>query len=224
MPDTILSLGLAVAFVLPGFIVIELAEGQRSTRTAHSDLKLVLRGLVYALVLQSAVALTGWTGALVSDLGEDGWQQHLGALATFGVVIGVIIPICLGLALSWWLRRIESSDRPIRPWQYALGARDQPDAWDFLFSRQAGTYLLLAVSDGDGVRHFLAKYGPRSWASQAPTRPADLFVEEAWPADAEGTVSEEHLARGPARGIWVSAEKLTRLEVLRVKSGEGENA
>jgi hypothetical protein len=46
VPDTLLGLALAVAFVLPGFVIADLAETRRATRTARSDLELVLRGLV----------------------------------------------------------------------------------------------------------------------------------------------------------------------------------
>lgn len=224
MPDTILSLGLAIAFVLPGFIIIELAEARRSTKTARSDLELVFRGLVYALVLQSLVALTGWTGEVVNDVNRDGWEHHLRSLAVFGVVVGVAIPIGIGLVLSWWIRRLEARVEPLRPWQYALGARNQADAWDYLFSRQTGSYLLLTVSEGGEARYFLAKYGRRSWASQAPTRPPDLYVEKAWPADASGTVDEEALAREPQRGMWMSAEKVDRIEVLETSAEEDDRA
>jgi hypothetical protein len=51
MPDTLLSLVLTIAFVLPGFVVADLAESRRATRAARSDLELVLRGLAYALIL-----------------------------------------------------------------------------------------------------------------------------------------------------------------------------
>lgn len=214
MPDAILSLGLLVVFVLPGFVIADLAESRRATRAARSDLELVLRGLVYALIVQGAIALTGWTGIVVEDLrAEDGWQQHLGELAAFVLLVGVAIPTCIGLALSWWLRHAEQRGR-LRIWHYALGGRDHREAWDFVFSRRGGAYLLLTVSEDGKARHMLAKYGKKSWASQAPTRPQELYVEEVWPADSDGVVDRDRLDRIPLRGMWVSAEKIDRLEVL----------
>ena len=213
MPDTLLGLGLAVAFVLPGFVMADLAESRRATRAARSDLEMVLRGLLYALVLQAAVALTGWTGDLARDVESGGWQNHLEALALFGVVVAAVLPTIAGLALSWWLRRAEQVGQ-LRIWHYALGGRDYREAWDYVFGSRGGAYLLLTVSENDAPRHFLAKYGKRSWASQAPTRPQELYVEEVWPADVEGVVKASDLERHPPRGMWISAEKIDRLEIL----------
>lgn len=213
MPDTLLSLGLAVAFVLPGFVMADLAESRRATRAARSDLELVLRALLYAIVLQVLVALTGWTDALVSGVERTGWQNHVGELAAFTFVVGVAVPTAAGLVLSWWLRRAEQTGE-LRAWHYALGARDHREAWDFLFGRRGGAYLLLTMAEGDATRHFLAKYGKRSWASQAPTRPQELYVEEVWPASSSGVVSRADLERQPPRGMWISAEKIERMEVL----------
>lgn len=214
MPDTLLSLGIAVAFVLPGFLIADLAEVGRSTRAARSDLELVLRGLVYALILQGAVALTGWTDVIVGDLsGESGWQHHLVELAVFAIAVGIVIPTWIGLALNRVLRRAEQSGQ-LGLWYFALGGRDYRDAWDYVFAKKGGAYVLLTVSEAAGSRHLLAKYGAASWASRAPTRPQELYVEEVWPADENGVVDEETLARVPARGMWISAEKIERLEIL----------
>ena len=48
----------------------------------------------------------------------------------------------------------------------------------------------------------------------ADVSPEALYVKEVWPADENGVVDEETLARVPARGMWISAEKIERLEVL----------
>lgn len=214
MPETLLGLGIAVAFVLPGFVIADLAESRRATRAARSDLELVLRGLVYALILQAAVAATGWTGNLVNDLDDaDAWKDHLGEIATFALVVGVAVPTLTGLTLSWWLRRAEQVGQ-LRSWHYALGGRDYREAWDYVFGRWQGTYLILTVAADSGPRHFLAKYGGNSWASQAPTRPQEIYVEEVWPADANGMVDEEILTRVPKRGMWINIDKIERLEIL----------
>ena len=216
MPDTLLSLALTITFILPGFVVADLAESRRATRAARSDLELVLRGLVYALILQGLVALTGWTGEIVSDLNSgNGWEDHLGALAVFALVVTVLIPTGLGLILSAWLRAAEQRGQ-LRAWHYALGGRDHREAWDYVFGRREGSYLLLTVSEDGNAAHLLARYGRHSWASQAPTRPQEIYVEEVWPADSNGMVDEDVLERIPARGMWISTEKIDRLEILHL--------
>jgi hypothetical protein len=218
MPDTLLGFGLAIALVLPGFVIADLAETRRATRSARSDLELVLRGLVYALLLQGAVAATGWTAQLVNDLdGDDAWKNHLEAIAAFALVVGVLIPTVAGLTLSWWLRRAEQAGQ-LRPWHYALGGRDHREAWDYVFGRRQGTYLLFTFAGSDGPKHMLAKYGRGSWASQAPTRPQEIYVEEVWPADADGIVDEAALQRVPKRGMWISVESVERLEILHLSA------
>ncbi|HET9197715.1 MAG TPA: DUF6338 family protein [Solirubrobacterales bacterium] len=224
MPDTFLGLAIAIAFVLPGFITADLAESRRATRAARSDLELVLRGLVYALIIQAAVAATGWTETIIDDVtGSSGsqvakteaWTEHLPELVTFGLVVGILIPTILGLLLSEWLRRAEQCGQ-LKFWHYAAGGRDYRKAWDFVFGRQEGTFLLVTVAEDDGVKHFLGKYGPDSWATQAPTQPPELYLEEAWAADEEGFVDQETLDRKPSRGMWVAADKVDRLEILHL--------
>jgi hypothetical protein len=216
MPDTLQSIALAVALILPGFVIADLAETRRATRAARSDLELVLRGLVYALILQGVVALTGWTAQILDAVdAKDGWQPHLTEISVYALVVGILIPTVLGLVLSAWLREAEQEGR-LRAWHYALGGRDHREAWDFVFGRQEGAYLLLTVSEAGEARHLLAKYGPRSWSSQAPTHPQELYVEAVWPADSNGTVAAEIVDRDPPRGMWNSADKIERIEHLRL--------
>ena len=95
----------------------------------------MLRGLVYALILQGVVALTGWTDAVVGDLsGDNGWQHHLVELAVFAIAVGIVIPTCIGLALNRVLRRAEQSGQ-LGLWYFALGGRDYRDAWDYVFAK-----------------------------------------------------------------------------------------
>ena len=64
--STFAELLIAVGFVLPGFITADLAEIRRA-RPSRTDPELILRALTYALLIQGAVALTGWTGQLIED-------------------------------------------------------------------------------------------------------------------------------------------------------------
>ncbi len=170
------------------------------------------------MILQAVVAATGWTEDLISDVDEgDAWKDHLGEIAAFAVIVGVVIPTAVGLALSWWLREAEQRGQ-LRPWHYALGARDHRDAWDYVFGREKGTYLLFTVAEAGESRQLLAKYGTESWASQAPARPQEIYVEEVWPADANGKVDEATLSRDPPRGMWINADHIERLEVLHLST------
>ena len=96
MFDTVAGIIVGVSVVLPGFIIADLAEARRAQRLARSDWELVLRALIYALVLQSLVLLTGWTTWLIDTAGllkhaKPGatplWENHVDAIALYVVVV-----------------------------------------------------------------------------------------------------------------------------------------
>lgn len=58
---------------------------------------MVLRGLVYALVIQAVGVLVGWLPEVIRRLNASDWSDHLGALALYGLVMCVLVPTGLGL-------------------------------------------------------------------------------------------------------------------------------
>jgi hypothetical protein len=214
MPDTLIGLAIAVAFVLPGFITADLAESRRASKATRSDLELVLRGLVWALLIQGAVAATGWTHTIIEDVSEkDTWKDHVGELVTFSLVVGIALPTILGSLLSIWLRWSEQNGQ-LTFLHYALGARDYRKAWDYVFGRANGAYVLLTVEEDGEARHFLGQYGRGSYATQAPTQPEEIYLERVWPADAEGIVDADVLVREPQRGMLINSDKIERIEII----------
>ena len=59
MFDTLSQIAFAVALILPGFLVVQLSERRRPATPAGGDLELVLRGLIYALIIQALATLKG---------------------------------------------------------------------------------------------------------------------------------------------------------------------
>jgi hypothetical protein len=211
--DTAAQIGFAIALILPGFLVVQLSERRRASTPAGGDLELVLRGLVYALIIQSIGALTGWLPELVEDLNAD-TTEHLDAAAVYGLAACVIAPTALGLGLGRLLREAES-EGSLRWWHYALGGRDTRRAWDYTFSRCAdGAWVRVHLKDfSEGPAAVLGKYGRGSWASQAPAEP-DLYLQEAWPTDPDGRVPENLIAAGSPGGVWIDGQQIARIEVL----------
>ena len=216
MVDTLSGLAIAVGFLIPGFIVADLAESRRATRPARTDLELLLRALVYALVFQGAAAATGWTGKIADELTGKNWDAHLGPVSLYVAVVCIVLPTIAGLGLSSWLRRAEQQER-LRPWHYALGGRDQRKSWDFMFGRSdEGRLVLLTVDEGGVPVYFLGEFGDQSYATQAPTDPPELYLEKVWPSDRDGNVSQDALERDPQRGMWVSGTNIQRVEMLHI--------
>jgi Family of unknown function (DUF6338) len=152
--------------------------------------------------------------SIVRDVSpKDAWKHHLGELASFGLVVGILIPTLIGLGLSWWLRRAEQGDQ-LKAWHYALGGRDYRKAWDYVFGQRQGAYLLFTLAGNGQRQYFLGKYGAASWASQAPTHPHEIYIEEVWPADADGLVDQDALKRKPSRGMWIGSDRVERMEII----------
>ncbi|MHB8735915.1 MAG: DUF6338 family protein [Terriglobales bacterium] len=215
MFNTIAAIIVAISLVLPGFIIADLAEARRAQRSARSDWELVLRALIYALVLQSIVLLTGWTTHLIDTAGllrharpgmTPVWEHHVDAIALYVVVVILLVPTIIGLALGWILRRAEG--RGSLTWiHYALGGRDARDAWDYIFQRYGAGFILVHLKPGDEQRHpfIVGKFGRTSWAAQTPTTARDVYFEEVWPSSADGQITEEFAV---SRGVWLDSSQI----------------
>lgn len=182
MFETVAAIIVAISLVLPGFIIADLAEARRAQPQARSDWELVLRALIYALVLQSAVLLTGWTTRLIDTAGllrhaahgmRPTWESHIGAIALWVLVVILIVPTVLGLLLGWFLRRAERHG-DLTWFHYALGGRDARDAWDYIFLRYGSGFVLIhrkGASDPAG-RYLVGKFGRASGPRRLPPLPA----------------------------------------------------
>ncbi len=215
MFDTVAAIIFGISLVLPGFIIVDLAEARRAQRPDRSDWELVLRALIYALILQAAVLLTGWTTWLIDTAGllkhaKPGmrplWEHHVDAIALYAFVVILIIPTIIGLWLGWILRRAEA--RGSLTWvHYALGGRDARDAWDYIFLRYGAGFVLIHLKPGAEERSafLVGKFGLASWAAQTPATSRDIYFEEVWPADADGQISNEFAVR---RGVWLDSSSI----------------
>jgi len=95
MLTTAVAVLAAIALLLPGFIVVEVAIA-RGARSSRSDLELALRALAYALIVH--LAFGWWTASLVERVGPVAeWDEHVGALSLYTGVVLVVVPILLGL-------------------------------------------------------------------------------------------------------------------------------
>ncbi len=210
--STFTELLVAVAFVLPGFIMADLAETRRA-RPRRTDPELILRALTYALLIQGAIALTGWTGQLVSDTDSgQHWDQHVSAIVVFVLVVVVVIPTLLGLGLNALLRRAEQRGN-LSPLHYALGGRDARQAWDYIFERFGGGYVFLTLRPGVAERpsFYIAKFASYSWAPQQPSEARDVYFEEVWLADPSGQITGEFAEQ---RGLWLSLDRIDMMQFI----------
>jgi hypothetical protein len=211
MPDSIVGLIIAIAMVLPGFVIVELSVVGRA-QGPRSELELVLRALFYALILHLMAAY--WTACLVGQIGSpDEWRDHLDELIPYALVVLIAAPIGLGSLLGWYLRKAERcEDRP--SWLYhALGARDAGSAWDNIFQRltPSGAWIIVELKSDECIGGLI---GSASAIGQTPT-PHDLYVQEIWTTekDAKGVVNLREKIE-PVQGIWLSESEIRSVRVI----------
>ena len=218
MPNTVAGLLIAALGVLPGFVLVTLAERERARPSTRGTAELVLRALLYSLAVQSLPAALGWSGGLLADLDSARWQTHLDALALYFAIVGVLVPTALGLLLGAWLRHAES-EGALNWVHYALGADDARNAWDYAFRRSGSRYVFVQLREGVATRSpfLVAKFARWSWAAQGPDSPRDVYFEQVWPADATGRIVGEYMQ---PRGLWLSADRIDALFFIDVPIDE----
>jgi hypothetical protein len=211
MPDTLVSLVIAVAAVLPGFVTVELTQRQRAVQIGGDGQGIVLRALFYALLIH--LIWSWWTWQLAQDLAGPHWQRHLGETVGWALVVLVASPIAIGLPLNRVLRRAEGKGS-LSWWHYALGGRDARDAWDLVFQRATinGAWVLVHLKGDtpEAPRVVLGKYGQRSAAGQSPSE-HDLFLQEMWSVDELGHAVAK---LDPERGMWIAKDAIAELYFL----------
>jgi hypothetical protein len=209
----------AVALLLPGFTMAELAKSGRP-RAHESDLETALRALFYALAIH--LVFSWWTRLLVLRIHSvDDWPQHLNALLLYAVVVLVFVPVTAGLLLNRYLRRWDADQRPVGMLQRVLGGRDAGDAWDSVFPQLLkGAWLVVELHSDDASRPSFVggKFGKLSAAGQSPAE-HNLYVEEMWTVSQ--TFPRNLVERiDPQRGIWIPAADIRGVQILNPPTAE----
>jgi hypothetical protein len=212
--NTTVSILAAVALLLPGFIVVEIARSGRA-RAGESDLEIALRALFFALVIHTA--FSWWTRLLVQRIHDlDAWPAHVDALVLYSVVVLLLVPVALGVVLNRYLRKVEASQGRLKLHQRVLGGGDVRDAWDYVFQRLAGPggWLIVELrgSDSKTLRLVGGKCGDQSSVGQSPSE-HNLYLQELWTV---GTTFPHNLVEKiePQRGMWIACDAIVRIEVL----------
>ena len=216
MFSTLVSVAATGVFLLPGFVVADLAQRERAGSRSLGDQRALLRALFFSALIH--LVFSWWTWSLAQDLDDAGWHEHYGAVALYVLVVVVITPVLAGLGLSALLLRAERDDGDLKWWHYAIGARDARDAWDFAFQRyrDSGVWVLVhfrqANGDGGGgPRVIIGRYRPGAAFGQSPSPEHDLFLRDLWTADENG-VAVAPLE--PPRSLWVASTQIAELYLL----------
>lgn len=206
MFGTAIAVFAVVAFVLPGFLIAQIAQGRRASPAAESDWTLVLRALSYSLVIHGAALF--WTAHLYNELHDHPatWTHHVWAITLYATVILLVLPLILGAALGEILQRAESKGT-LTWWHHAMGARDVRDAWDYAFQRTERETFVIVRTDKELVA---GKYTQGSWAGRTPS-PHDLYLEEVWLLSGSDIVAPME----PRYGVWIPESSIRDIYISR---------
>lgn len=216
MLTTVIAVFAAIALLVPGFLVAEIAIA-RGARSSRSDLELALRALVFAMVIH--LAFIWWTAWLADRVGATAyWHDHVGALATYAAVVLIAVPVVIGLILNTVLSRVEGRDGPPPLWAAALGAGQARDAYDFAFQRvnTQGAWVIIELLGHTPQEPRLTGglYGRGSAVGQTPAT-HDIYLEQLCVvALDEAGLPKIVFETDPPRGLYVPASQIARVEVL----------
>ena len=226
MLTTAVSVLAAIALLLPGFIIVELSAA-RGARSSRSDLELALRALTYALLVH--LACSAWTAHLVQQIDSPNtWQKHVGAIVLYSTVVLVVVPTLLGVLANVAIARVERHDGPAPLWAAAIGAGEARDGYDFMWQRVSGEGIWVIV---ELIGHTTAEprlvgglYGRQSAVGQTPAA-HDLYLQRlCFVTERADGLRELTTATDPARGIWIAAAQIARVEIVPVASGVVDGA
>ncbi len=110
MFSTLTAVIVTVAFLLPGFVVGDLAQRKRAGSASLGDQRAILRALFFSVLIH--LAFSRWTWDLVQDLDGAGWHEHYGAAVVYAGVVVVVAPVALGLLLNASVVAVERVRRP----------------------------------------------------------------------------------------------------------------
>jgi hypothetical protein len=209
-PATGNALLILVVFILPGFVAVLLKERIYEVRGEESTFDRLLTTVYYSLFVYIPVALVvGLLSAFgvlhqndVVDLVNGRAAIWLTALVALLVLL--VLPAASALAASAWVR---SNTR--LGWQKRLRIRPVhrvPTSWDFAFDPEQDLLLVVNLRDGGRIAGY---YGRRSHSGYG-TKTRDLFLEERWDFNDQGTELE-----GPVRGsvgLWIGADDIVAVE------------
>jgi hypothetical protein len=204
MVTSVEALFVALAFIVPGFIISLVRSQFSASRSARPGEQffgyLTLSALNYALFSWLVYIL------IATDFGT----QHpiWSALCWFLIIL--IGPAAIGLLLAVVFQK---------DWLQAIFARLRmqpihivPAAWDYQFGRMKEPHwLLVQLKDGSTIAGY---FGMRSFASSDPHE-RDIFIQQVYLVDAEGRwqqMSEGH-------SVLIGHEQIAVIEFWPAKGG-----
>ncbi|MBK5217139.1 MAG: hypothetical protein JJE02_06105 [Propionibacteriales bacterium] len=153
----------------------------------------------------------------VFSTGRFGYMDF--GAAWVGALCVCVLPAFVGAALGglyatrterigWrWIRKYVSPVTERKLLHFVLGRTPAPRAWDDLFSDRPTTFIRVRTVDGFWLA---GSFADNSYAGGFPNE-TDLFLEEAWEIDSDGTLGDRSLGYP----VYIAAHQIAWLELVR---------
>lgn len=222
VPTTGEALLILLAAVLPGAMFTFGFERQAGAFTVTLADR-VLRFVAVSVAFDLLYAMPLY--ALRRTLLDGGLDPPRFALLWLAVLVALGFPLACGTALgglyatpssdSRWrrVRRVVPPRVERRLLLLAVGRDRAPRAWEHVFGRRPLCYARIRTVDGLWIGGL---FGRGSYAGKFPYD-SDLFIEEAWPVDADGVFGDAPLGYA----VYVPAATIMFVEFLAPTAPKG---
>lgn len=216
MPETGNTLLGLVAFVVPGFVTLTIAERTHAVREDVSPFERLLQALYYSVLVYLSLGLLAVVLDAASSFGTDDIKRIFGGTAglattTLAAVLALLVfPMAIATASRLWLTHDPWGVRACLLRRLGVSPTHRTASpWAHLFEQRIAAYLRIWLDDGSVVGGY---YGPGSAAAYGAGEDG-LFLRELHALDSEHWF-------GPALprtlGAWIPRERIIRLEVYAV--------
>ncbi len=207
MNDIIFSICMAIAFIIPGFIIIGVTERSIPKGKKEYNLKL-LDFFIYSFI--NAIL---WAIPIYSIyLNIDWWKVHYIRLWLSIILITIVSPFIISLIIIC----INKYDliRKICNYFGVNLIEPEPSAWDYKFSKMEAEWVIVTLTDNTVIAGFM---GGLSCASSNESE-RDIYINEVYKIDDDNNWK----IQTDTDGILIKAENIKYIEFFKRKVEENE--
>jgi len=213
IPASWFGLAFLIALVVPGLVYTGVKAALSGSRDVdQSTLARALQAVVISAAFDAVTALLIIPMLHINPLIDPrgSIEAHPRGAAVLFLACGIGAPAIL----AWLLHGRPPFLRPVYAgvaWSWARLTDSPyagtPTAWDFALERRSTGWIRVRTNEGTWVG---GVYDTNSYGSTFP-RSRDLFIEEQWRLDADGTFTE---VIPDTRGVWVAIGETSVVEFL----------
>jgi hypothetical protein len=211
IPTTYEALIIVVLVFVPGIILSQLVRSAISFYPdAFNAWHFVAMGAT-GLFLHTLV-FPFWTRFVLDWYLSGTLEEHWLSSYLWFVMVIFIWPVIAGLLIAWAVRQ-QVMDHMLNRLGMSYVDRT-PTAWDWAVRIPQTRWVRIYLIDGEVIGGW---YGRKSFASLTHSK-QDIYLEEMWLLDENGTFSEPHVNTD---GVWVAHDAIRNVVFQTGQSDEG---